>query len=49
MRYQNLRTDFIDRDFLDFTNESHEGNIVLVTTDELVNITNEIREKRGPY
>lgn len=45
MRYQNLRADFIDRDFLDFTNGSSEGNIVLVTTDELVNITNDIRQK----
>ena len=27
MRYQNLRADFIDRDFLDFTNGSSEGNI----------------------
>lgn len=47
MRYQNLRADFIDRDFLDFTNGSSEGNIVLVTTDELVNITNDICQKMG--
>lgn len=47
MRYQNLRADFIDRDFLDFTNGNSEGNIVLVTTDELVNITNDIRQKMG--
>lgn len=47
MRYKNITTDFIDKDFLCFTNNEHEGNIVLVATDELVNITNEIRKNRG--
>lgn len=47
MRYKKLEADFIDRDFLDFTNEEHEGNIVLCTTDELINITNQIRLEQG--
>ena len=47
MRYEKLEADFIDRDFLDFTNEEHEGNIVLCTTDELINITNQIRLEQG--
>lgn len=47
MRYEKLEADFIDRDFLDFTNEEHEGNIVLCTTDELIDITNQIRFEQG--
>ena len=47
MRYEKLEADFIDRDFLDFTNEEHEGNIVLCTTDELIDITNQIRLEQG--
>lgn len=47
MRYKNISADFIDTDFLCFTSGEHEGNIVLVTTDELVDITNEIRKKYG--
>lgn len=47
MRYENVKADFIDRDFLCFTNDEHKGNIVLVSTDELVTITNEIRKNHG--
>ena len=47
MRYKNITTDFIDTDFLCFTSDEHEGNIVLVATDELIDITNEIRKKHG--
>ena len=47
MRYENLRVDFIDRDFIDFTREEHEGNLLLVATDELINITNAIRKNQG--
>lgn len=47
MRYEKLQADVIDRDFLDFTNKEHEGNIVLFGTDELIDITNDIRKQQG--
>ena len=47
MRYKNITTDFIDKDFLCFTNNEHEGNIVLAATDELIHLTNEIRKEQG--
>lgn len=47
MRYENISTDFIDREFLCFTSNEHKGNIVLESTDELVNITNQIRKEQG--
>ena len=47
MSYENVKVDFIDHEFLCFTNDEHEGNIVLVSTDELVAITNEIRKNHG--
>lgn len=47
MRYKNITADFIDRDFLCFNNDEHEGNIVLVATDELIHLTNEIRKEQG--
>ena len=47
MRYENLKFDFVDRDFLCFTSDEHEGNIVLSATDELIDLTNKIREKHG--
>lgn len=47
MRYENIGTDFIDRDFLQFSSDEHEGNIALWTTDELIHITNNIRKKLG--
>lgn len=47
MRYENLQADFIDRDFLDFTDKEHEGNIILCGTSELIDITNEIRKQQG--
>ena len=47
MRYKNINADFIDTDFLCFTSDEHEGNIVLVANDELIDITNEIRKKHG--
>lgn len=47
MRYENITTDFIDRDFLCFNNDEHEGNIILVATDELIYLTNEIRKEQG--
>lgn len=47
MRYANLTIDFVDRDFIDFTHEEHEGNLLLVATDELIAITNDIRKKLG--
>lgn len=47
MRYKNITTYFIDKDFLCFTSDEHEGDIVLVETDELINLTNEIRKKQG--
>ena len=42
MRYKNINADFIDTDFLCFTSDEHEGNIVLVATDELIDITRDI-------
>lgn len=47
MRYEKLQIDFIDIDFLQFTDEEHEGDIVLCTTDELIDITNQIRLEQG--
>lgn len=46
MRYQNLLAE-VDRDYLNFTNKGYEGNISLVSTDELICITNDIRMKNG--
>ena len=40
MRYKNINADFIDTDLLCFTSDEHEGNIVLVATDELIDIIN---------
>lgn len=47
MRYEKLEIDFVDRDFLEFTDDEHKGDIVLVATDELIHITNSIRKKQG--
>lgn len=47
MRYEKLQVDFIDRDFLQFTNKEHEGDIVLCATDELIDIANQIRAEQG--
>lgn len=47
MRYLDISTDFIDKEFLEFTSNECEGNIVLCTTDELISITNEIRKNKG--
>ena len=47
MRYEKLEAEFVDRDFLQFTNGEHEGDIVLCATDELIDITNKIRLEQG--
>ena len=47
MRYENLMIDTLDRDFLNFTNEEYEGNVVLIPIEELVTITNTIRKEQG--
>lgn len=47
MRYEKLIADVIDRDFLQFTDKEHAGDIVLFGTDELIDITNEIRKEQG--
>ena len=47
MRYENLKVDVVDVDFLDFTNKEVEGNVVLCGTDELIEITNNIRKEHG--
>ena len=47
MRYEVLQIDFVDRYFLDFTNEENEGNLILCGTNELVEITNNIRKEQG--
>lgn len=47
VRYEKLEADFIDRDFLQFTSEEYEGDIVLSATDELIDITNQIRLEQG--
>lgn len=46
MRYENLIVDIFDRDFIDFTSEE-EGNVILCATDELIEITNNIRKEQG--
>ena len=47
MRYENITADFIDRYFLCFTSDEHEGDIVLIATDELIDLTNKIRKEQG--
>ena len=47
MRYEKLIVDVVDVDFLAFLSEECEGNIVLFGTDELIEITNEIRKEQG--
>ena len=47
MRYENLTVDVMDKDFLAFTSEESEGNVLLVGTDELIEITNSIRKAQG--
>ena len=47
MRYQNLRVDVVDVDFLDFSDGGLVGNVVLYGTDELIKITNDIRKECG--
>ena len=47
MRYEKLEAEFVDRDFLQFTSGEHEGDIVLCSTDELIDITNKIRLEQG--
>ena len=50
MRYEKLKADTVDIDFLQFSGEDgeeHAGNIVLTGTDELIDITNAIREELG--
>lgn len=47
MRYESLQIDIVDRDYLDFTSQEHEGNVVLCGTDELIDITNSIRKEQG--
>lgn len=46
MRYQNLLAE-ADHDYLNFINKEYEGNISLISTDELISITNDIRMKNG--
>lgn len=47
MRYENLSIDVVDRDYLDFTSEQFEGNVVVYGDDELIDLTNEIRKEQG--
>jgi hypothetical protein len=47
MRYENLSVDVVDVDFLDFTSEECEGNVVLYGDNELIHILNEIRSEQG--
>lgn len=47
MRYEDLRVDIVDVDFLDLSSEEHVGNVVLYGTDELIEITNNIRKEQG--
>lgn len=47
MRYKNINIDDFDVDCLDFTNKELEGNVILCGTDELIEITNNIRKERG--
>lgn len=49
MRYTNLTIDMIDRDYIDFANPPYEGHIVLDSTDELIDLTNQIRKEQGNY
>ena len=47
MKYQNLQTDWMKLDFLQFSMDEKQGNIELSSIDELVNITNDIRKEKG--
>ena len=47
MRYENIKVDIVEADFLDFTNGESAGNIILCATDELIDITNNIRKEYG--
>ena len=47
MRYENLRVDVVDVDFIDFSDGGLVGNVVLYGTDELIEITNSIRKEQG--
>ena len=47
MRYQKLRADIIDTDYFVFDSGDCKGDIVLVGTDELIELTNNIRKERG--
>lgn len=47
MRYKMLKFNLTDSDFMIFTYSNVEGNISLCSTDELIEITNEIRKEKG--
>lgn len=47
MRYKNIKIDDFDVDCLDFIDKELEGNVILCGTDELIEITNNIRKQRG--
>nr|DAD82987.1 MAG TPA: hypothetical protein [Siphoviridae sp. ctXZx16] len=48
MRYENITTHFNDINCLDFTsNNGSEGNFIINTNDELIDIVNAIRKEQG--
>lgn len=47
MRYKNLEVDSLDSNYLLVEEDNCQGNILLCATDELVDITNMIREEQG--
>lgn len=47
MRYENIKVDVADVSFLDFSDGESAGNIILCATDELIDITNNIRKECG--
>lgn len=47
MRYENLKVDVREKDYLQFTSDGFEGDIALCGSEELISITNEIHKKQG--
>lgn len=47
MRYENIEADYADNDFLMFKDGDFQGDVSLIETDELMDLTNAIRKECG--
>lgn len=47
MRYENLKADSVDPEYIQLSDDTCQGNIALSATDELIDIVNEIRRVQG--